>query len=96
MREIKTVIVELEYPRGDCLRDCSDEYYGIGRELIRCKECKHWRSNGDFPRGQYCTRFKNSYYIWHSRPEDFCSLAEPTLSQQETGQSEENQRGTIK
>lgn len=42
MREIKTVIVELEYPRDDCLRDCSDEYYGIGRELIRCKDCTHW------------------------------------------------------
>lgn len=65
-------------------------------ELIRCKDCKHWRSNGDFPRGQYCTRFQGSGYIWHSRPEDFCSLAEPTLSQQETGLSEENQRRMIK
>lgn len=65
-------------------------------ELIRCKDCKHWRSNGDFPRGEYCTRFQGSGYVWHSRPEDFCSLAEPTLSRWETALSEENQRGTIK
>ena len=96
MREIKTVIVELEYPRDDCLRDCSDEYYGIGRELIRCKDCKHWRSNGDFPRGEYCTRFQGSGYVWHSIPDDFCSLAEPTMSRQETGLSEERRRRMIK
>ena len=40
--EIRTVIVELEYPMDDdYLRDYSDEYYGIGTELVRCKDCKH-------------------------------------------------------
>lgn len=68
----------------------------IERELIRCRNCKFWSINRNFPRGEYCTRFQGSDFIWHSRPEDFCSLAEPAVSQQETGQSEENQRGTIK
>lgn len=43
MHEIKTVIVELEYPTDSdniyLITDISDEYYGVGRELIRCKEC---------------------------------------------------------
>lgn len=78
----------------DALRDTMNGL--VTGKLIRCRDCKHWKSNGDFPRGQYCTRFQGSGYIWHSRPEDFCSLAEPTLSQQETGLSEERQRGTIK
>ena len=42
MSKVRTVIVELEHPMDDdSLRDYSDEYYGIGRELIRCNECKH-------------------------------------------------------
>jgi len=78
------------------LKESLRKQYEMYDQVIRCKDCKHWRSNGDFPRGEYCTRFQGLDFIWHSRPEDFCSLAEPTLSRQETGQSEENQRGTIK
>ena len=96
MREIKTVIVELEYPRGDCLRDCSDEYYGIGRELIRCKDCKYNRT-AKCPMHDEGYDSGYGYYVENcNEPDDFCSKAEPTLSHQETGQSEENQRRTIK
>ena len=84
MREIKTVIVELEYPRGDCLRDCSDEYYGIGRELIRCRDCKYNRT------------VRCPMYIVRNEPDDFCSLAEPTVSRWETALSEERKRRMIK
>lgn len=45
-------------------------------ELIRCKDCKFWEEAKDFPRGQYCKRFMGSSYIWHSYPNDYCSLAE--------------------
>ena len=68
MREIKTVIVELEYPRDDCLRDCSDEYYGIGRELIRCKECKHWACDDS---ESYCDELG----IFGTSPTSYCSFA---------------------
>ena len=70
MREIKTVIVELEYPRDDCLRDCSDEYYGIGRELIRCKECRYYRWESDMCDYPYAT----AQNVVHE--DDFCSKAE--------------------
>lgn len=78
----------------DALRDTMNGT--VTGELIRCRNCKFWSINRNFPRGEYCTRFQGSDFIWHSRPEDFCSLAEPTMSRQETGQSEENQRVTIK
>ena len=96
MREIKTVIVELEYPRDDCLRDCSDEYYGIGRELIRCRDCKHNRTaRCPMYTEQYSTGYGFAVDV-RNEPDDFCSLAEPTLSRLETALSEERKRRMIK
>ena len=46
MREIKTVIVELDHPKYDELDECDDEYYGTGTELIRCRNCKHRMHDG--------------------------------------------------
>lgn len=71
MREIKTVIVELEYPRDDCLRDCSDEYYGIGRELIRCKDCRYFGRRKDS--GYYTCGRKQGCV--DTIPEGFCGWA---------------------
>ena len=72
MYEIRTVIVELEYPMDDdSLRDYSDEYYGIGTELIRCKECKKY-----YPK----TEERDSYCPFVGRiglePEGYCAWAE--------------------
>lgn len=71
MSKVKTVIVELEHPMdSDSLRDYSDEYYGIGRELIRCKDCK-WhlpKYPGERPT---CLIYAGD---WHDY--DYCSRAE--------------------
>ena len=77
MREIKTVIVELEYPRGDCLRDYSDEYYGIGRELIRCKDCKNWEKNDWNPNGM-CRAFDDGSVcvLTETDKDEYCARAE--------------------
>lgn len=45
MYEIRTVIVELERPIDSdddyLVNGISDEHYGVARELVRCKDCKH-------------------------------------------------------
>ena len=51
MYEIRTVIVELEYPTDSdniyLITDISDEYYGVGRELVYCKDCK-WNKESEW------------------------------------------------
>lgn len=69
MHKVKTVIVELEYPfdidnpydNPYLNTDIPDEYYGKGRELIRCKDCVYWERLGDSPIG-YCHACKHRYY----------------------------------
>lgn len=71
---ITHVIVELEHPiEEDWMRDYSDEYYGIGRPLIRCKDC-HWYSNGTLNGKHLC--MINKYLFDEVEADDYCSRAE--------------------
>ncbi len=51
MHEIRTVIVELEHPIDSddpyLNTSVSDEYYGEGRELVYCKDCK-WNKESEW------------------------------------------------
>lgn len=48
----------------------SNEYYGRGKPLIRCKECKYaYRGYNKY----VCTRHFYDFSIW---PDGYCSLAE--------------------
>lgn len=55
-------------------------------ELIRCRDCKHNRT-AKCP--MYIEHYEAGYGYSvdvRNEPDDFCSLAEPALSQPETGQ----------
>ena len=58
------VIVKLT---GDHIRVKGGEYV---RDLVRCKECKHWHKKGDLT---YCDRIDYGYGY---KPDDFCSYGE--------------------
>lgn len=51
MHEIRTVIVELDYPIDSdddyLINGIADEYYGVGRELVYCKDCK-WNKESEW------------------------------------------------
>lgn len=65
---ITHVIVELEYPIEECwMRDYSDEYYGIGRPLTMCKDCK-------FNDDSLCTWHSGRDNKWVVDDDDFCSV----------------------
>ena len=72
-REVKTVIVDLYYTTDtDYLKSSiPDEYYGYGRELVHCKDCKKY-----YPK----TEERDSYCPFVGRiglePEGYCAWAE--------------------
>lgn len=72
---ITHVVVELEHPIEEgWMRDYSDEYYGYGTPLIRCKDCKYWQFY-DSVKANVCKRRYDMHY-WQSHEDDFCSRAE--------------------
>ncbi len=78
MSKVRTVIVELEHPMDDdSLRDYSDEYYGIGRELVHCKDCNH-SATGNYFKGIMCGKYRDERGMLFISVEenDYCSRAE--------------------
>ena len=74
---ITHVIVELEHPiEEDWMRDYSDEYYGIGTPLIRCKDCKYYRiyKHPDWT-VELCGRIRTTMAD-PVKEDDYCSKAE--------------------
>lgn len=77
MYKIRTVIVELGYPIDSdddyLVNEIADEYYGVARELIRCKDCKKYNPNaGDNEVTGHCNML-GSYRV----PRDgYCAWAE--------------------
>lgn len=73
---ITHVVVKLEFPVEEeywSQVDYADEYYGIGRPLIRCKDC-HWYSNGTLNGKHLC--MINKYLFDEVEADDYCSRAE--------------------
>ena len=67
---ITHVVVELEHPIEEgWMRDYSDEYYGIGRPLTLCKDCK-------FNDDSLCTWHSGRDNKWLVDDNDFCSVGE--------------------
>ena len=67
---ITHVVVELEHPIEEgWMRDYSDEYYGIGRPLTLCKDCK-------FNDDSLCTWHSGRDNKWVVDDDDFCSVGE--------------------
>ena len=72
--------------KGNCSRvEFIESYLKIGNtdyqwkdnhgELIRCKDCKYYRVDGDD--AHYCSRINAGYAIMHGwKPDDYCSRAE--------------------
>ena len=65
-------------------------------KLIRCRDCKHNRTaRCPMYTEQYSTGYGFAVDV-RNEPDDFCSLAEPTVSRWETALSEERKRRMIK
>ena len=73
MSKVRTVIVELEHPTDSdniyLITDISDEYYGVGKELVHCKDCKWFSEVGycDLLRFRIVDSYK--YCAWAERKE---------------------------
>jgi len=73
MTEVTHFIVELDFPKDSryLRHGQNDEYYGIGKPLIMCKDCKHM----DWSMGGVCTKHPVLKKVTVD-PMGYCYLAE--------------------
>ncbi len=76
---ITHVIVELKYPVEDKYFHMDtvfpNEYYGYGTPLIRCKDCKWYKTNYSWDGKEHRVCVIEPYEPVR-KPDDFCSRAE--------------------
>lgn len=66
------VPIEEKYWQDDDI--FSNEYYGLGKPLIWCKDCKFWKFY-DPVKANVCKRRYDQHY-WQSHEDDYCSRGE--------------------